>query len=211
MSRCRAHPVKFPVVCFRFTSTIYLYALAGIATLAVTLTPFYAASMDVETIRQKLADLDEAGRIRVLSRAIWLLDENHKRLVKRVEQTRKLTLQLMKRVERNRKLTLQTASVAAKGTRLAIQLAKAAFPGLFKRKRKRMKLARYFVGARLTHLQQEVMSHLYEDGWGTAQTARYMRRHPKVIYEHKRAAEMRIKRFFAVKGIKASDIGLGRK
>src|SRR5271156_895992 len=163
--------------------------------------------MDAETIREKLADLDEAGRIRVLSRAIWLLDENHKRLVKRVEQNRKLTLQLVKRVERNRKLTLQTANIATKGTRLAIQIAKAAFPGLFKRKRQRLKLAWYFVGAGLTHLQHEVMSHLYEDGWGTAQTARYMRRPPKFIYVHTKAAPMRIKRFLATKGIKASDIG----
>jgi hypothetical protein len=164
-----------------------------------------------QEIRERLAQLDEAGRIRVLSRAVWLLDENHKRLVKRVERNRELTLQLVKRVERYRKLTLLTANAATKGTRLAIQIAKAAFPGMFKRKRKRVQLARYFVGARLTELQQEVMAHRYEDGWSTAKTARYMRRHRKVIYGHEKAAIEKIRRYAATMGIKASDIHLRRK
>ena len=167
--------------------------------------------MDAETIRQKLADLDEAGRIRVLSRAIWLLDENHKRLVKRVKRYREQTLRLVKRADQHRKLTLLTAKAAAKGTRLAIQIAKAAFPGLFKRKRKGLQLARYFVGARLTGLQQEVMAHRYEDGWSTAKTARYMGKHRKVIYGHEKAAIKRIEQFLAHKGIKALDIRFRRK
>src|SRR5579863_3798384 len=133
--------------------------------------------MEVETIRQRLMELDEAGRIRVLSRAIWLIDENHKRLVKRVKRNRDLTLQLVKRAERNRELTLRTAKAAAKGTQLAIQIAKAAFPSLFKRKRKKLILARYFAGAKLTARQQEVMTLRYEDGWSTAKIARHMRRH----------------------------------
>jgi DNA-directed RNA polymerase specialized sigma24 family protein len=152
--------------------------------------------MDAETIRKRLADLDEAGRIRVLSRAIWLLTEKHNKLVKRVE--------------RNQKLLLQTKNVAVKSVELATAVAKAAIPGLFRRKRKKLKLTWYYVGARLTPRQQEVLSHLFEDGWSIAKTARYMRKHPKVIYEHRKAAEKRIKRFLATKGIRASDIGLGR-
>ncbi len=152
--------------------------------------------MDAETIRNRLADLDEAGRIRVLSRAIWLLTEKHNKLVKRVE--------------RNQKVLLRTKKAVVKSVELATAVAKAAIPGLFKRKRKKVQLTTYYVGARLTTRQQEVLSHLYEDGWSMAKTARYMRKHPKVIYEHRKAAEKRIKRFLATKGVKASDIGLRR-
>jgi hypothetical protein len=151
--------------------------------------------MEAETFHRKLAGLDEAERLRVLSRAICKLINEHNKLVKRFERNQKLT-----------------AKAIAKGVSLSTAVAKAAFPGLFSRKRKRMQLAaRYFVGARLTPLQQEVLSHLFEDGWSMAYTARYMRKHPKVIYEHKQAGEKKIKQFLATRGGKASSIGLRRK
>jgi len=153
--------------------------------------------MDSETLRQKLADLDEAGRIRALSRAIWILFEKHDKLARRIE--------------RNRKLTLKVAKTAIKGATLATAVAKAAFPRLFARKRKKLHLSKYWVGARLTILQQEVLAHLYEDAWSTAETARYMHKHRKVIYGHKKAAIEKLRRYAATRGIKASDIHLLRR
>ena len=158
-----------------WASIVYVYATMSVGRLAYYLPPFYPASMDAEAIRKKLADLDEAGRMRVLSRAIWLLTEKHNKLVNRVR--------------RNEKLLLQTKKATVKGVELAIAVAKASIPGLFKRKRKKLQLdKRYFVAAGLTRLQREVMSHLFEDGWSIARTARHMGRHRKVIQEHRQAA-----------------------
>ncbi len=158
--------------------------------LAYYLPPFYPASMDAEAIRKKLADLDETGRMRVLSRAIWLLTEKHNKLVKRVR--------------RNEKMLLQTKKATVNGVELAIAVAKAAIPGLFKRKQKKLQLdKRYFVAARLTRIQREVMSHLFEDGWSIARTARLMGRHRTVIQEHKQAAIKKLGKALTPRGSKA--------
>jgi hypothetical protein len=165
--------------------------------LAYYLAPFYPAIMDAEAIRQKLADLDETGRMRVLSRAIWLLTEKHNKLVKRVR--------------RNEKLLLQTKKATVKSVELAIAIAKASIPGLSKRKRKKLELYnRYFAAARLTRIQLEVMSHLYEDGWSVARTARNMRRHRTVIQEHKQAAIKKLRKASPPRGSKALVIKASR-
>jgi DNA-directed RNA polymerase specialized sigma24 family protein len=158
--------------------------------LAYYLAPFYPAIMDAEAIRQKLADLDEAGRIRALSRALWLITEKHNKL--------------LKRVRRNEELWLQTKKATVKGVELAIAIAKASIPGLFKRKRKKLQLdKRYFAAARLTRIQREVMSYLFEDGWSVARTARHMGRHRTVIQEHKQAAIKKLRKAPPPRGSKA--------
>lgn len=174
----------------------------------------YPPSVDAATLHQKLAALDETQRIRALSRAICLLTDKYNELKSRVEGNRKLTIQiaerLAKRVERNRKLTLRTARTAIKGANLATAVAKAAFPRLFQRKRKKLQLKSYYVGAKLTLLQQEVLMHLLEDEWTVARIARHMRKHRKTIYDHRSAALKKIERYVAKQGMKASAIRFGR-
>ena len=168
----------------------------GAGMLAYHFPPFYPDSMDEEAIRKKLVDLDEAGRMRVLSRFIWLLTEKHNKLAQRVR--------------RNERVLVKTKKATVKSVELATAIAKAAIPGLFKRKRKKVRLGKYFVAARLTRIQQEVISHLYEEGWSIARTARHMGRHRTVIQEHKRLAIKKLQRTYTPRGSKALAIGPSR-